>query len=60
MSLRLTQLKCSECKKNMIFEISIGSKFILVCRQFDCKYFRSEDSIKNTVDIMLEMEGLKN
>lgn len=56
MSLRLTSLKCSTCKKNMIFEISIGDKFVLVCRQWDCKNMRTEKEVKDLVQRMEKMQ----
>lgn len=50
--LRLTQLTCETCNKKMIFEISIGSKFILVCRQWDCKSMTTESQINELVKKM--------
>lgn len=48
--------KCSTCKKNMIFEISIGSKFAFVCRQWDCKDMRTDEDVKALVQRMESMQ----
>jgi hypothetical protein len=52
MTLRLTQGRCGTCKKKMIFEISIGSKFAFICRQWDCKDMRTDEDVKALVERM--------
>lgn len=47
--IRLSKQKCSTCKKQMVFEISIGSKFAFVCRQWDCKDMYTDKDVKRLV-----------
>jgi len=57
MTLRLTKMKCSTCKKQMVFEVSYGSKFAFVCRQWDCKDMRTDKEVK---ELLSRLEAIQN